>query len=434
MAKLIGTNSNQVPQVGDLGTMAFQDSNAPTLGSMTSIITDVSSVRPSLMMDFANGKNAIGTRLGVVRTTKATVIDANGLVQQVYPWMPRFDHDPVTLQSLGLLIEESRTNEVFPSTGNAGSGNWSTNNGTTAAANTSAVFAPDGTQTATRVTVGGSVTNFTYRYYWSYGVQNRGTIPKVSSFWIRSDTPGIRIQFNNNNNGSKEFYTTTEWQRVWLHTVESNNGVSSVQIVLYSYANVTFDVWGFQYESGYTPSSYIPTTSSQVTRESDLVYVKPTYIGGAQDSRWLPQKEFTVFADYNQPYGNYLPATNPNNEYPRIFEFNGILAASGRMAAGGLYAQINGYNAYGTYALDTSSAKVAFAIADSSAGGSSTVANGRILGKTDDRPNFLNNSGYNTFYIGNSSTQNSRPLQGHIRKIAVYPVRLSDEEMVEITK
>ena len=49
------------------------------------------------------------------RASTATFVGSNGLIQTAATNIPRFDHDPVTLACRGLLIEESRTNIVFPS-------------------------------------------------------------------------------------------------------------------------------------------------------------------------------------------------------------------------------------------------------------------------------------------------------------------------------
>lgn len=46
------------------------------------------------------------------RPTTATYIDALGRIRTAPANAPRFDHDPVTGESLGLLIEESRTNLI----------------------------------------------------------------------------------------------------------------------------------------------------------------------------------------------------------------------------------------------------------------------------------------------------------------------------------
>ena len=49
------------------------------------------------------------------RASSGTFVGSNGLIQSAGNNVARFDHDPVTLACKGLLIEESRTNLVFPS-------------------------------------------------------------------------------------------------------------------------------------------------------------------------------------------------------------------------------------------------------------------------------------------------------------------------------
>ena len=51
----------------------------------------------------------------LTRASAATFIGSDGLIQSAAINAARFDHDPVTLASRGLLIEEGRTNLVFPS-------------------------------------------------------------------------------------------------------------------------------------------------------------------------------------------------------------------------------------------------------------------------------------------------------------------------------
>jgi hypothetical protein len=66
-------------------------------------------LEPSLNLDFGNVK-ALDPRVTFTRASSATYIDAGGLWQEASNNQPRFDHAPVTLESLGLLIEEQRTN------------------------------------------------------------------------------------------------------------------------------------------------------------------------------------------------------------------------------------------------------------------------------------------------------------------------------------
>ena len=46
------------------------------------------------------------------RDSLGTYVDEYGLIKYASNNVPRFDHDPTTGESLGLLIEESRTNKV----------------------------------------------------------------------------------------------------------------------------------------------------------------------------------------------------------------------------------------------------------------------------------------------------------------------------------
>jgi hypothetical protein len=72
----------------------------------------------SLDLQFATDKT-LTARKGptpvLTRASTATFIGSDGLIQSAAINQARFDHDPVTLACNGLLIEESRTNLVFPS-------------------------------------------------------------------------------------------------------------------------------------------------------------------------------------------------------------------------------------------------------------------------------------------------------------------------------
>lgn len=73
---------------------------------------------PSLDLQFATDKT-LTARKGptpvFTRASTATFVGSNGLIQSAAINTARFDHDPITLACKGLLIEESRTNLVFPS-------------------------------------------------------------------------------------------------------------------------------------------------------------------------------------------------------------------------------------------------------------------------------------------------------------------------------
>ena len=67
------------------------------------------SIRPTLNLDFANSKE-LDPRITFYRDSIATYYDSKGVLRYANTNTPRFDHDPATGESKGLLIEESRTN------------------------------------------------------------------------------------------------------------------------------------------------------------------------------------------------------------------------------------------------------------------------------------------------------------------------------------
>jgi hypothetical protein len=75
---------------------------------------------PTLDLRFASSKNLIDYVSGqnlitYTRAGDATFFDANGTIQTAGANVARFDHNPATGESLGLLIEEARTNLLLNS-------------------------------------------------------------------------------------------------------------------------------------------------------------------------------------------------------------------------------------------------------------------------------------------------------------------------------
>jgi len=72
---------------------------------------DFPNVRPSLDLRFALAKK-LDPRITFTRASSGTYFGPDGLMRTAGVNEPRFDHDPITGQSLGLLIEERRTNGI----------------------------------------------------------------------------------------------------------------------------------------------------------------------------------------------------------------------------------------------------------------------------------------------------------------------------------
>lgn len=121
---LLGNKPNQVPTNADLGTMAYEDadyfrgnSEIDTVGTVTSgniknsalATSGRATIRPSLLLDFAKTKS-LDPRITYSRASIGTYTGADGLVKIATSGQARFDHNPVTGESLGLLIEEQSVN------------------------------------------------------------------------------------------------------------------------------------------------------------------------------------------------------------------------------------------------------------------------------------------------------------------------------------
>ena len=63
---------------------------------------------PAMVLNFLSG--TLDSRVTFTRSTVATYVGSNGLLQTAAINAPRFDYDPVTLALKGLLIEEGRAN------------------------------------------------------------------------------------------------------------------------------------------------------------------------------------------------------------------------------------------------------------------------------------------------------------------------------------
>lgn len=80
-------------------------------------LTATERVLPRLALDFTTA--SLDPRITFTRTTgasnPATYVDSSGVITAATNNQPRFDYDPVTLVCKGLLIEESRTNSLLNS-------------------------------------------------------------------------------------------------------------------------------------------------------------------------------------------------------------------------------------------------------------------------------------------------------------------------------
>ena len=251
---------------------------------------DYPTIRPTLDLVFDKVKR-LDSRVTFTRTSTATYVGADGLINTAAVDEPRFDHDPVTGESLGLLIEESRTNRFSNSTTYAGTGwNLQSTNGVTT--NTTDVVAPDGSLTATKW----QPTTSTVQYIYAGTNGALGTFTYTMSVWVKtpageSTTFSMNLFSPTQSPGAAAFTATDTWQRFsWTFTAQNQ---TTAYPVLVEQLNKILYIWGPQIEAGSFPTSYIPTSGSTVTRSRDIMSIT-----GSSFTSFINNDEGTWSIDY----------------------------------------------------------------------------------------------------------------------------------------
>jgi len=344
---------------------------------------------------------------------------------------PRFDHDPTTGESLGLLVEESRTNlltysEEFDNL----SYSLASNVGTAVIRTANQAIAPDGALTADKFVFPAVSGAEKYAAVFKQAVNLSGT--HTASIYLKGENGGERIYLFYRVSGgfaSQLCVLTTEWQRFEL---TFTGGSTSYWHVGYDLRSGTDQVaesggtvylWGSQLEAGSFPTSYIPTEGSEFTRAADVASIT-----GTNFSSWYKQSEGTAFVEAkNYPYpitGKALvPFAFSDNTYNnRItlagstgtnqFNFDVTKAGSFRRAILGNFVS-SGLKVSGGY-KSTGSA--------GSLDGAATV--------TSDTPNIP--SVISQLNIGQGHV-GTNILNGHIKRLTYWPTRLSNDTLQTIT-
>lgn len=236
-----------------------------------------------------------GPGVEVYRNSLGTYFDENGILRVAGPNRPRFDHNPATGESKGLLIEESRTN-LFLYSGNPTNSYWSQTDANVAPSHISI----DNNQTyAGIVTQTGNLGEFLKNHN-PGGIRNitcSAFVKAISSadlFIIRMTGSGGVASFNIVN-GTLVSVTSggtmpttvsaniqpigNQWYRCSLTTVYSNP-ITNITTRMYCLTSSTnsrigcsYYIWGIQQEDGLFPTSYIPTRTTPTTRAEDVIQI-----------------------------------------------------------------------------------------------------------------------------------------------------------------
>jgi hypothetical protein len=259
-------------------------------------------IRPTLDLNFARVK-ALDPRITFTRSSGGSYVGADGLIKYAGVNEARFDHDPETGESLGLLIEESRSNLLLRSEV-IGGPNWSSVTGGIGMApviTQNAGTSPTGSNNATRIVLdiaGGTVSAD------QSGVrQTVSSLPDphivAMSVWLKSyDGTTYTIQLRDVVNNFTLCTVDSTWKR-FTHITDSRDSTAN-NLTLWvrgtggssKFADIL--AWGAQLEVGAFPTSYIPTQASTRTRAADNARII-----GKNFSEWYRQDEGTIYTSFN---------------------------------------------------------------------------------------------------------------------------------------
>jgi hypothetical protein len=361
-------------------------------------------------------------------TTTAAITNYIPALQTAASGVPRFDHNPTTGESLGLLIEEQRSNlqtysEQFESA-------W-TRNGTSVSAN--AIIAPDGIQTADKiiatattafhliqgaaVTGTGSHTMSVYAKageYTRFAIRESNTTGHGALFDLLAGTVlttngGAVATITPVGNGWYRCTATVTWgtSQSFGMTLATNTNTTNL---LESFTGNGFSgiyVWGAQLEAGAFATSYIPTVASQVTRSPDAASLT-----GTNFSSWYRQDEGTVYT-----------AFSAFNSAPNILSGQGTTASIFYSSSLDLktFNGTTGITTINKFSLNTT-AKASLTYSTS---GRSLVLNGGTISTSTGLFQTITQLSIGQSFGGY--------INGYIQKIAYYPKALISAEIQGLT-
>jgi hypothetical protein len=412
---------------------------------------------PSFQRDFASLKtldHGTGPSITFTRASDATYFDADGVLQTASNNVARFDHDPATGgSSLGLLIEEARTN-LLQRSEEFDNAYWSKSEVTITANDASA---PSATSTADRVYPSGNSSAAQF----SRNLAASASTSHSASVFVKAagKTFGyLQINLTESNIPTRAFFFTINLSDGAVGTqqnlVSSTSGVTASAVgigsgwyrlvvtftTIATTDGITFHVgpcdaansrsvtasgtdgilaWGAQLEAGAFATSYIPTTSAAATRAADSAVVTPI-------SSFYNQAEGALFAEgswFNQASNRLADNQvfvrvddNTSNNMLVVYNPDGAAGAA-IVTAASVVAKI----AVGSTVAANTAAKILIAAKQNDV----MVAVGGSLGTADTSATLPT--------VTHLAMRGAQVSAAHIRRIAYYPRRLSNSLLQQLT-
>jgi hypothetical protein len=416
-------------------------------------------IRPTLNLNFALSKR-VDPRITFVRSTTATYFDQDGILQTAAANQGRITFDPSTLDCQGLLIEEQRTNSIRNNTmqgavaGTPGTDptNWLIS---TASGNlTSRQIVGIGTENGiayidVRFVASGAFTASIYADS-STGVPAANGQTWTTSFFIKlvgGSLANVTIQTSIvENDAGGNFLAGADSANIvptsaalatqrFIQTRTNTNALtafewSRVKVAFTGAGDITLRIGLPQLEQGAFATSVIPTTTTALTRNADAASMT-----GTNFSSWYNASEGTLYGEYAvngyAPSGAF-PATvsisdntsnnriviNSTNTGANLYSYSeivdsGVMQAAFYGATGAAFGVGSIRKSVVSYATNNFAFTTQGLTAQTDAAGTVPTTN-RI-------------------YFGASSLGNSQFINGTIRRIAYYPVRVTNAQLQALT-
>jgi hypothetical protein len=348
----------------------------------------------------------------------------------------RFDHNPTTFESLGLLIEEQRTN-LFTYSEDFSNAIWIKGN---SSITSNTVIAPDGALTGDAFIE--NTANSTHSIFQQVASQAAGSY--TFTIYVK---PAGRTQFRIAQNITTEYsaifdlsaQTVTSAVNGATGTITAvGNGwfrcslsfTTTVSIALLMAVNLSSSgslsytgngysgiyIWGAQLEAGAFATSYIQTVASQVTRSADAASMT-----GANFSSWYRADEGTIYSECSFTATNQIVSSfNDGTSNNRMFTWANATTTNNFRVIAGANTQVDlsttsSLNSYNKQAATYATNNFAF------------VVNGGTVGT--DIVGLV--PVVNRLQIGNDPSGAS--LFGTIKKIAYYPLRVTNAQLQALT-
>jgi hypothetical protein len=415
-------------------------------------------IRPSLNLNFARTKT-LDPRITFTRGSGGSYVSADGLIKYAGVNEARFDHDPETGESLGLLIEEARTNLLLRSE-EFNNAYWNKNNGISV--QLTSILSPSGSQNVYKVieNTNNSSHNifrgglsvlpsniYTFSIYLKISEIKRNKV--FLRFDRRIDTGGpLRpARFNLidgtiENVGSELTASIQKLNNGWYRcSITINTPVSLINAVVELSDNETrtytgdgtsgIYIWGAQLEAGAFPTSYIPTQGSTRTRQPDNASIT-----GKNFSSWYNPNEGSIFCS-----AKGIDNIDVSNFTRRYYELNESGSINSRI--------IVGYDSSTTVRFLTVRNGIAEGlISENNQSPFKNTIRSSVGFKNNDVKLYSNSLGadptrfgalpvVNSLHIGYSGTIDPSPparLNGHVSRLTYFPKRLLNSNLQALTR